>query len=239
LKLLPILSLVVTLSACGSGTAASAASTASGRAMTSSGQRATGLFGRRYCEVILLNTHSTPLTAQVWNTYPLNACPEKAWQAMDLRSVAKEHGSPLAVRNGPRYWAMDSITKFSSSPLVTRDIGGLEMHLDATLQLGSLSAAPYVAHAVDRDTVFAYRDGRQIYELHAPSGATYVMQSWSQQYDPTLAQKNLLTLGSQLKLPTGWSYDTRTLGAPLQIVATNAPAEVIQDSLGDSYSLES
>ncbi len=51
-----------------------------------------------------------------------------------------------------------------------------------------MSAAPYVDHAVIRDTVFAYRAGRRLYELHAQTGATYVTQSWSQQDDPNLTK---------------------------------------------------
>ncbi len=91
---------------------------------------------------------------------------------------------------------------------------------------------------MDRDTVFGCRAGRRVYELHAPTGATYVMQSWSQQIDPTRTEQELRALGSRLTLPTGWSYTTRTLTASLRIVTTNTPALVLQDKLGNSYSLE-
>jgi D-alanyl-D-alanine carboxypeptidase len=64
------------------------------------------------------------------------------------------------------------------------------------------------------------------------------MQSWSQQIDPTRTEQELRALGSRLTLPTGWSYTTRTLTASLRIVTTNTPALVLQDKLGNSYSLE-
>lgn len=235
-----ILSVLLVLSACGVGDPTAPSATAStARAASAKAGTAKDLFGRRYCEIILLNPKSTPITAQVWNTYPLNTCPEAAWQALDPTKVAQQNHSPLAVRNGPRYWAMDSITKYSSTPLLTENIGGLEMHLDATLQLGTLSATPYVDHAVDRSTVFTYRAGSRIYELRGATGGTYVMQSWSQQDDPTLEPGSLSALRFKLRLPSGWTYSTRILRRPLRIVATTKPATVIQDSLGDTYSLES
>ena len=67
----------------------------------------------------------------------------------------------------------------------------------------------------------------------------YVMQTWSQQVDPTLTAAALPGLATRLNLPAGWSYATRTLRAPLVVQTTGKVAHVLQDDLGDSYSLES
>ncbi len=229
------------LAACGSG-AATTSTTSSTSSTAPGGLRATtatGMFGRRYCELILVNAHSAPLTAQVWNTYPLNTCPPAAWAAVDTAAVASAHGSSAAVRNGPRYWAVDSVTKYASTPLATADLGGLSMHLDATLRLGSLSTTPYLPHRVDRNTVFSYRAGRTVFELHGADGSTWVMQSWSQQIDPGLVLADLAGLGFRLHLPAGWTYTTRVLSTPLRVMAVTTPAVVLQDDLGNSYSRES
>ena len=124
------LSLALVLSV---GQQTSSASTASGRFVevrsAPVGTTVTGLFGRRYCELILVNAHSSPITAQVWNTYPLNNCPEDKWTALDPAAVAAQRGSAAALRNGPRYWAVDSITKFHSAPLPTATLGLSLIHI--------------------------------------------------------------------------------------------------------------
>ena len=75
-------------------------------------------------------------------------------------------------------------------------------------------------------------------ELVAADGTTYVMQTWSQQVDPTLSEADLARLGDRLQLPEGWTYRTRRLRAPLRVVTTAAPAHVLQDDLMNSYSQE-
>ena len=196
------------------------------------------MFARRYCELLMVNTAQQPIVAKVWNTYPLNNCPRTAWLAVNTSSVAQQNHVTLAVRNGPRYWTIDSVTKYSSAALTEADQGGLEMYLDATVQLADLSRTPYVGHDVARTTVFRYRAGRRVYELVDPSGKTYVMQSWSQQVDPTLTLAQLPNLGQVLHLPAGWRYETRVLRTLLAIDTVTHPAVVLQDDLQDSYSLK-
>ena len=115
----------------------------------------------------MVNIASGP-HGQGWNTDPLDACPAAAWG-----SVAHDDGGAAEPRrgrvtNGPRFWAIDSVTKYSTGPPTEADQGGLEMYLDATVSVGSLSRTPYVGHAVERTTVFGYRTGRRIYELVSP-----------------------------------------------------------------------
>ena len=114
------------------------------------------------------------------------------------------------------------------------------MDKEATVAIGDLAAArtPYVAHSVDRKASFTYATGRQIHELTDPHGAVYVMQSWSQQIDPTLGANDLATLGHRLTVPQGWTYTSRTLTTPLVVQTTGQVAHVLMDALGNSYSLE-
>ncbi len=74
-----------------------------------------------------------------------------------------------------------------------------------------------------------------MYELLAPNGAIYVMQSYAQIVDPTLEESALAGLGARLELPTGWTFRARTLDAPL-LVTTRGEATVVQDELQNTYS---
>ena len=194
----------------------------------------------RYCEVLLVQPTGGDLVADVYNTYPLNACPADQWAALDPAAIATAEGVPTAVLNGPRYWLMDSVEKSSSDDRVQKEFGGMAMIREATVNVGPLADAgkPYVTHDVDRSTVFTFDAGRTVYELVGSDGTVYVMQSWSQQVDPTLGEADLAGLGATLHLPAGWSYRSRRLDAPLRVVTTSAAARVLQDDLKNSYSQE-
>lgn len=114
-----------------------------------------------------------------------------------------------------------------------------EATLDISPQDLVNSQNPYTPHFVDRSTVFTYNSGSKIYELVTPTGQRYVMQSWSQQIDPSLRRSQLSTLGARLSLPSGWHYVTRTLTKTLKVSTLAHDAAVLQDSFDDSYSLES
>ncbi len=202
---------------------------------------ATGLVGKRYCEVLLVRPTSNGLTATVYNTYPLNACPEAQWSALDAGTIAKENGVPFAELNGPRYWLMDSIAKQRSGSEVVKSFGGMAMIEEATVVLGTNVAAaemPFTVHAVSRQAAFTFHAGRQVYELVDPSGTVWVMQTWSQIKDPTLSEADLPGLASKLTLPAGWTYRVRTLTAPLVVATETRTAHVLQDNLENSYSME-
>jgi len=229
--------LVVAGAACG-GTDSSTTTTTGAAART---QVATGLVGKRYCEVLLVRPTAAGLTATVYNTYPLNACPEAQWAVMDAKAIASANGVPFAVLNGPRYWLMNSIAKVRTGPEVVRSFGGMAMIEEATVVLGTSVAAasvPFTPHTVSRQAAFTFAAGRQVYELVDPSGATWVMQTWSQIKDPTLTLADLPGLAGQLTLPAGWTYRTRTLTRPLVVATAGRPAQVLQDNLENSYSEE-
>jgi len=222
---------------------ASACGTSSAGSTTTSTARqdATGLVGKRYCEVLLVHHDASGFSADVYNTYPLNACPESQWAQMDAKTIASENSALFAELNGPRFWLMDSIHKVRSHAEVVKTFGGMAMILEATVDIGpSIAAAqvPYTTHAVSRQAAFTFASGRQVYELVDPSGKTWIMQTWSQIKDPTLSEADLATLASRLTLPTGWTYRVRTLHVPLVVATADRTAHVLQDNLENSYSME-
>jgi hypothetical protein len=199
------------------------------------------LVGKRYCEVLLVRLTSSGLMATVYNTYPLNDCPEIQWTALGAKTIAASNGVPFAELNGPRYWLMNSIYKERRGAEVIKTFGGIAMIEEATVFLGTSVAAaqvPYTPHAVSRQASFTFAAGRQVYELLATDGTVWVMQAYSQMKDPTLSMADLPGLASRLTLPTGWTYRVRTLTTPLVVATENHPAQVLQDNLENSYSEE-
>lgn len=237
------------LTACGSSSTSSSAATTSSPTTTATTDTvvesttttpgARNMRAKRYCEVLLVSVVDGQATAEVYNSYPLNDCPAERWTELDATAIAGAEGVTLAVLNGPRYWLMDRIEKQGGAEgLAKKDFGGIEMYRQASVAIGSLAdaATPYKPHEVDRSTAFVFDVGQVVYELTAPDGTTYVMQTWSQQKDPTLGEADLAGIGSRLQLPTGWTYGSRTLTSPLRVVTTDTPAKVLQDDLGNSYS---
>ena len=190
----------------------------------------------RYCEVLLAFLEADSIKAQVWGTQGLNDCPEAAWASIDAKAISAEFGATAAVLNGPRHWVID---RFSGElPAGTpHNFGTLEMQQLATLTLppGTMSSKPYVERTVKRNSEFEFRAGSEIYELVAPNGSVYVMQSYARIVDTTLAESDLPGLGARLMLPADWQYRARTLTSPL-VVSTPGEATVVQDELQNTYS---
>jgi hypothetical protein len=231
---LPLTLLVAhVLAGCSSAEKTSSASTSTGT------NPATALRGKRYCEVLLLHESPAGFTADVYVSFPMNDCPEAAWKALDAAKLADENQVPIALLNGPRYWLMDRIDKEPETSGPTKLFGGIEMTMRASVFIGELATAskPYQLREVGRKTAFTFAAGATVYELTDPLGQRFVMQSWSQQVDADLVEAELVDLASRLGLPSGWSYASRTLEAPLVIDSTGAPAKVTTDALRNTYSL--
>lgn len=197
----------------------------------------TGLSGKRYGEVLLLQMGEAGPQATVYNSFPLNDCPAELWSALDAQAIAAENGATAALLNGPRYWLMNGIQKTPQGPQIVKNFGGIDMLQQATVLLSSLTPAPYTANLVSRHALFTFDAGEEIYELHDPEGRRWVMQTWSQIVDATLSRTDLPGLGERLKLPAGWSYQPRSLSDALRIDTTVTAAHVLQDDLTNSYSL--
>ncbi len=201
--------------------------------------KGTNMHGLRYCEILLLNLQEDGIHAEVFNTYPLNDCPDDQWKAIDTAAVAKDEGVVFASANGPRYWAMDSVVKSDMTEVYKKSFGGMEMNRYASVFVGTNPAdllIPYSPHAVNRKSAFTFNAGTTAYMLHDAEGKTYVMQSWSQQIDPTLTEADLLTLADRLQLPDGWTYDYKTLTEEFVVETRAEDAQVLGDDLHNSYS---
>jgi hypothetical protein len=195
--------------------------------------------GQRYGEVLVVKSGDDGLFAEVYNSFTLNDCPEAQWVALDLAAIAASEEALVAVANGPRYWLVDRIEKTGPPTPVVRDFGGISMARAAVLHLhDGFDPSPYQGHRVARTATFSFDAGSEIYELVDPEGAVYVMQSWCVSVEPALGEPALPSLGDRLDLPAGWSYQSRRLDQPLDVMTTTEDAVVLQDELKNSYCRE-
>ena len=202
-------------------------------------QRTTDVSGKRYGEVLLVEIGESGPRASVYNTFPLNDCPEQLWSALDPQAIATENGAAAALLNGPRYWLMNTIEKAPQGPRETKTFGGIEMIKQAQVALSSMNPGPYTVNEVDRRAVFVFDAGEQVYELIDPGGRRWVMQTWSQVVDANLSRADLAGLADRLRLPPGWTYQARVLDIALRVDTTTEVARALQDDLTNSYSLQS
>ena len=183
--------------------------------------------GVRYGEVLAVYLRDHGLEAEVFGTQLLNDCPQAVWATLDATAIAAENGVPIARLNGPRYWLMNSVEKVGGvADLPMKEFGGLGMYRQATVAIGPLATAatPYVPRPVSRSTVFVFDAGQRVYELRAPDGRTFVMQTYSVQIDPSLTEAKLTDLGARLNLPAGWTYSSRILDTTMRVETTSPPA---------------
>ena len=74
-----------------------------------------------------------------------------------------------------------------------------------------------------------------MYELVAPGGEVYVMQSYAHIIDDTLDEAALPSLGEELELPEGWNYQARVVEEDYVVLDQDGVAIVIQDELQNTY----
>jgi hypothetical protein len=193
--------------------------------------------GTRYGEIILITGGPFSFTGHVYNTLGLNNCPEAAWKELDPAVLKKQFKADAVVLNGPRYFMMDEASL--QKPGSVERFGGLQARHLADVQISLMTmlhgrAKPYTESSVKRTSMFLYRKGRPIYQLSAPDGYTYVMQTYSLIVDPKLTQAQLPSLGQRLRLPSGWSYKVCRPDTDL-ILRSTGTAHVLQDDLENSF----
>ncbi len=192
------------------------------------------LHDARYCEVLELRGAIPDASVTVWNTIGLNGCPAAKWEAIDAGALAAARGAEAVVLNGPRHFLMDSATATIGR---RQTLGGIEMRRVATIPIrtaADLTRSTYTERTVKRRNTWTWERGRRVYELLAPDGSDYVMQSYAQIRDPSQTIGDLRSLGSRLELPKGWAFRTKRLRRDLTLRA-GGEATIVQDELQNTY----
>jgi hypothetical protein len=196
-----------------------------------------GVRDARYCEIIPVARRGVDLLATVYNTLGLNDCPPEIWDKITEPAMKKRFGALKVVLNGPRHFVMDAIAAAGDTAAgKTVDIDGMGLTARATINVGvaGLRAKPYRERTIDRETRYVFRANQPVFLLVRPDGVRYAMQSYAQMVDKSLSYNDLPTLGSRLKLPTGWRYEVMKPDSDLLLGATGK-AIVVQDDLDNTY----
>ena len=189
----------------------------------------------RYCEVLEMRGEIPDATVNVWNTIAFSDCPQPKFERLDPAAIAAQTGASLVLVNGPRYFVMDSAVARIGTRV--RIFGGMRMRRVAQLPIAAaadLAQRAYAERTVERVNTWQWERGSRVYELLAPDGATYVMQSYTVMRDPLLTIGGLRRLGDRLALPEGWRYRTRRLRRNLELGA-EGEATILQDDLLNTY----
>lgn len=190
----------------------------------------------RYCEVIFVHGLSS---IEVYSTMGLNDCPDEKWKRLDEDALKKKFNLDAVVLNGPRYWVFDSLEAHSIVETKFLTLSGLEFHLLAHIKnvlfVLLKDKKPYYEFEVARQTVWIYEPNNLIYELIAPNGAVYIMQSYSLRKKTQQTITSLSTLGQHLQLPKGWTFKTGTIQRELRVPTENNTAIVLQDDFENTY----
>ena len=222
---------------------ASSAAAASDPLVTT--QKTKGMYNQRYCEYLGVKSGAGGLVADVWNTYGLNKCPAKQWEATDKAAVKTQLGSAILKMNGPRYWIIDRAQIVFNKHLFplagdVQSFGPLKMRFLTTVDVPVIDGKPgipsYYEATVNRTTHFVFGRKHPVHELVAPSGKVYAMQAYSQIKDKKLTEKKLTGLRTKLKLPAGWRYRTIRIKRDL-VLKTVGTTIVVQDELENTYQL--
>jgi hypothetical protein len=202
-----------------------------------------------YGEAIPDTVGSGTLTEHVFNTLGYNTCPTNQWNTITESNISAAFNqqyngnSTNATINGRRHWVMDTIvnnsvgTNANTNTLLVNGLWfGLQALLTVPVGAPTIGQQPYVVNTVDRYTTYTFKKERLVYELTDPSGNVYVMQSYSEQIDPTLTLANLPYIASEDQLPEGWTYQARTLPEDLVLTA-NGSTQIVNDHLRNTFQI--
>lgn len=202
-----------------------------------------------YCEVIPDTVSGDTVTEFVFNTLPFGPCPVNRFLAVteqdiiDAYNAAYGANATSATINGPRHWVLDTLTATGGVTKSgdTLTVNGIEFGLVGQLQIPvgqpTIGSDPYVVNTVQRDTIYVFKKGLQVFELTDPDGNVYVMQSYSQQVDPSLSFAKLPDIGPTNQLPEGWSYAARRLTEDLTLTASGT-TQIVNDYYRNTYQID-
>jgi len=189
----------------------------------------TDIRSMRYCEFLLIfDDH-----VDIYNTSASHGCPDDKWKAMDVASVATNHGAKKAQLNGPHFWAMDKQVIGLGE---AKTFGGIEARYEATLPMSALGsgkgADPYKPYTSAKLQAMVFKAGSQVYELVDSDGNTYILNA----YGGEVLDGDPANLSDQLSPAEGWSFQASTLTEDLTIVGTmDAPVQMVGDDMHQYY----
>jgi hypothetical protein len=181
-----------------------------------------------YCEIAPIVGTPSNVVAQFYNTSgttgPEGGCPADAFAAISEKSLSEKLAAAVTYLNptpqtARRHWVMDEVWVFVAGETV--DFEGVNATWMASMSardmLSALNSGPYMGTEIHRRTRYLYANDSTVFLIHTTNKKTYVMQSYATEVDKNLAFDQLPKLGDKLKLPSGWSFESKTLARDLTI----------------------
>jgi hypothetical protein len=207
-----------------------------------------GLRDYRYEEIELFakDPLKKVLYVSVYDTTGLNggdeshdSAPASLAQNLDPKRIAKQYKA-LSARISPPYrwtidWLADRVGTVRSFDGLNAAWMGNSLAPSMAISLKPVPPSPYHATLTARTLVQGFKKGSEVYLLDDPKGQTWVMVSYKDMPDQTIDK--LKSLGSAVKLPTGWKFRTISLPNELVLEPKAGLAGVIQDERGNLYHL--
>ena len=175
--------------------------------------------------------------AHVYTAASIPVDPE-AYKKIDPEKLAHELGVDMCAVNRGRFWMMDEIDFLVGE---VQDFHGVEMRWAGDMTGAEMIAqfqSAYVPSLIYRNTNWIFYAGKPVYLLRDPEGATWVLQEFTKDVDPSLAADNLEVLGDNYKeLPDGWTFETKILDEDLSLDTSRAGgwAAIIRDEFHCTY----
>ena len=114
----------------------------------------------------------------------------------DAAALARSSARRLVVLNGPRHFLMDSASgRDRRRALLPRHADAPRSRRSRSARRPTSSRRPTPTARSTRRNTWRWKRGRTVFELVAPGGDTYVMQSYAQIRDPELTIGKLRALG--------------------------------------------
>jgi len=193
---------------------------------------------QRYCEIALFFLQPGGISSETYNTFGFNDCPQDEWDAIDFDANRQALGANVIRPNGPRRWLMDTAELAGSEEADRRFFGNLEFRVVANIQIDGQPPTPgiqFLEAKVKRDSRLVFFKDTPVFELLAPLGKRYVMQSYALYIDPDLTIDDLQALEPRISLPEGWLYQARQLDADLEVEDFQGLATALRDPLANTY----
>ncbi|HMS66430.1 MAG TPA: hypothetical protein PKD83_14395 [Ignavibacteria bacterium] len=195
--------------------------------------------GKEYCELFIAYRNFKNYKVGIYNNIARAFIPDSDFEKMDIEELKKESGAKAVVKNGPRYWVLDSILGYCKGEC--RKFSGYEFDLVGIIEKSVSELKEdvknrklYTEQAIERYTDWIYNKGEKMYELKSESGIVYTMQSASLEISSGQKLSDLDSLPEKLNLPAGWKFNIKIPDEDV-IYSIRGDAKVIQDDLRNTY----
>ena len=127
--------------------------------------------------------------------------------------------------------------KFAPSGRVSLSLSKIWSKTHFLASINSVDNAHYETFNYVSRTYYIWNIGSLVHRLVKPNGDTYIMYSYTQDVAPELTRDKLINLGTRLKLPPQWKYESYLLDETVTIRGDMAGAglEVLFDDLRNNY----